>query len=256
MKIKFANHLLITIAALSVMGIFFIAPIPQDPHYHQFADQRTLCNVNHFWNVMSNLPFLLVGIYGLWRLRNINIPSIKCAYCIFCFGVILVCFGSGYYHLSPDNHTLVWDRLPMTIAFMALFSLLLHERVLPMQKTITLIPLLIIGAISVFYWDWTESQGRGDLRLYAIVQFLPILLIPLILWLYPKRYLHGTNLLWAFVFYFAAKLLEHFDAIIYQWFGVVSGHSLKHISAAIAVLFIIYAVPATAHISSGKHADH
>lgn len=212
MKTKFANHLLIAIAGLSIIGIFFIAAIPQDPHYHHFADQRTLCGVNH-------------------------------------------CFGSGYYHLSPDNHTLVWDRLPMTIAFMALFSLLLHERVLPTQKTITLIPLLIIGAASVFYWDWTESQGKGDLRLYALVQFLPILLIPLILWLYPKRYLNGTNLLWAFVFYFAAKLLEHFDGLIYERLDVISGHSVKHISAAVAVLFIIYAVPATAKISLHKNAN-
>lgn len=244
---------LLTLA--SILGVFFIAPIPQDPHYHQFADQRHLGSINHFWNVMSNLPFLLVGIYGLWRFKKINIEHIQSAYFCFCVGVILVCFGSGYYHFNPNNHTLVWDRLPMTIAFMALFSLLLHERVASNPKTFTLIPLLFIGATSVFYWDWTESLGRGDLRFYALVQFLPIMLIPLILWLYPKRYFNSGYLLWAFVFYFLAKLLEHFDVIIYQTLGQMSGHSLKHVSAAIAVLLIIHAVPLQ---EAGKtnHADN
>jgi len=256
MKIKTANTLLCGITFLSIAIMFFIASIPQDPHYHLFSDQRTLCGINHFWNVMSNLPFLLVGIYGLWRLKKIKIESIQWAYGVFCVGVILVCFGSGYYHFNPTNHTLVWDRLPMTIAFMALFSLLLHERVLVNPKTLTLIPLLIIGAASVFYWDWTETQGQGDLRFYALVQFLPIMLIPLILWLYPRRYFRGGYLLWAFVFYFAAKLLEHFDAVIYQTLGQMSGHSLKHMSAAIAVLFIINAIPVHTLADPIKNADH
>lgn len=255
MKIKTANTLLCTIIFLSIAIMFFIAPIPQDPHYHQFSDQRHLCGVSHFWNVMSNLPFLLVGIYGLWRFKKIEIDNIKSAYWCFCVGVILVCFGSGYYHLNPNNHTLVWDRLPMTIAFMALFSLLLHERVLSNPKTFTLVPLLIIGAASVFYWDWTETSGQGDLRFYALVQFLPIILIPLILWLYPKRYFCSRYLLWAFAFYFLAKLLEHFDAIIYQTLGQMSGHSVKHLSAAIAVLLIIHAIPLQT-IDKIKNADH
>lgn len=252
MNTKSANILLIIVIFLSILGMFFVAPIPQDPHYHLFADQRTLCSVNHFWNVMSNVPFLVVGVYGLWRFKKIEIQSIHYAYYVFCIGVILVCFGSGYYHFSPDNHTLVWDRLPMTIAFMALFSLLLHERVLLNPKTFTLIPLLIIGAASVFYWDWTESQGQGDLRFYALVQFLPILLIPMILWLYPKRYFSGGYLLWAFAFYFLAKVLEHFDGAIYQFLGQMSGHSLKHMSAAIAVLLILHAIPT----GTAKNADH
>jgi hypothetical protein len=239
MKTKFANKLLLAIVAIASVTIFFMAPIPQDPHYHNFADQRSLCNINHFWNVLSNLPFLLVGIYGLWHLRLVSEPSIKPAYAIFCSGVILVCLGSGYYHLAPDNHSLVWDRLPMTIAFMAFISIVLHERVLLSAKNYTLIPLLVIGLISVAYWSWTETQGRGDLRLYILVQFIPVILIPLIIYFYPRRYLSSGYLLLAFVFYFLAKILEHFDANIYQLLGVMSGHSLKHLSAAIAVFCII-----------------
>ncbi len=252
MKIKTANLLLCAIIFLSIAIMLFINPIPQDPHYHQFSDQRTICNIDHFWNVMSNLSFLLVGIYGLWRLPSINIINIKAAYCVFCLGVILVCMGSGYYHYFPDNHTLFWDRLPMTIAFMAFFSLLLHERVLANTKTFTLIPLLLLGAASVLYWDWTESQGQGDLRFYVLVQFLTVLLIPLILWLYPAHYFRGRLLIMAFVFYVLAKFLEHFDHSIYQSLGFISGHSLKHLSAAIAVLLIIQSIP----IGKIKNADH
>jgi hypothetical protein len=252
-----AHGILGLLTLASIVGMFFIVPIPQDPHYHLFSDQRTLCGVNHFWNVMSNLPFLLVGLYGLWRFKKIDIDNIKSAYLFFCVGVILVCFGSGYYHFNPNNHTLVWDRLPMTIAFMALFSLLLHERVLSNPKTFTLIPLLLIGAASVFYWDWTETSGQGDLRFYALVQFLPIILIPLILWLYPKRYFRSSYLLWAFIFYFLAKLLEHFDAVIHQTLEQMSGHSLKHMSAAIAVFLILHAIPVRAiEFNKIKNADH
>ncbi len=255
MKTKTANILLCAIIFFAIAIMFLLDPIPQDPHYHQFADQRHLCNVNHFWNVISNLPFLFVGLYGLWRYKKIEIDNIKLAYGCFCLGVILVCFGSGYYHLNPNNHTLVWDRLPMTIAFMALFSLLLHERVLANPKTVTLVPLLIIGAASVFYWDWSEARGQGDLRFYALVQFLPIILIPLILWWYPHRYFNSGYLLLAFIFYFLAKLLEHFDAHVYQLFGQMSGHSLKHVSAAIAVLLIVHAIPLQA-VGNIKHANH
>jgi hypothetical protein len=253
MNKKYADILLIVVVASLTLAIgFLVQPIPQDPHYHLFADQRRLCGVNHFWNVISNLPFLLAGLYGLWLIRKIQLPHAKLAYGTFCLGVILVCFGSGYYHLNPSNHSLVWDRLPMTIAFMALFSLILHERVLVNPKTYTLIPLLILGAASVFYWDWTESQGQGDLRFYVLVQFLPIFLIPLILWLYPRGYLKSGYLLWAFGFYFLAKLLEHYDQIIFQTLDEISGHSLKHLAAAIAVVFIINAVAC----GSVKNANH
>ena len=32
--------------------------------YHRFADQQTLLGIPNFWNVVSNLPFILVGAVG------------------------------------------------------------------------------------------------------------------------------------------------------------------------------------------------
>jgi Na+/melibiose symporter-like transporter len=160
-----------------------------------------------------------------------------------CVSVILVGVGSAYYHQSPSNQTLLWDRLPMTVAFMALMSLLLEERVLSVRRPWLLWGLIAIGVASALYWSWTESLGRGDLRPYALVQFLPVILMPLILLLFRHRYLAGNLLLSAFLLYFAAKALEHFDQQILTAAQVMSGHALKHAVAALAVWCILLAVP-------------
>ena len=101
---------------------------------------------------------------------------------------------------------------------------------------------MILGVCSVLYWSWTEAQGRGDLRPYALVQFLPMLLMPLILLMYPQRYIRTSWLVWAVLLYVLAKALEYFDRGIYAATGFMSGHALKHLAAALAALCIIAAV--------------
>src|SRR5215472_12695351 len=54
------------LAAIAVLAMLFVPPIHQDPAYHHFADQRTLFGIPNFFNVVSNLPFLFVAIWG-WR---------------------------------------------------------------------------------------------------------------------------------------------------------------------------------------------
>ncbi|MDQ7015225.1 MAG: alkaline phytoceramidase, partial [Gammaproteobacteria bacterium] len=152
-----------------------------------------------------------------------------------------VAIGSGYYHLWPDNSTLLWDRLPMTVAFMALFSIVLSEFVSTRFSKSSLILLVAFGVFSVVYWHITELNGAGDLRLYILVQFLPMVLIPLLLLLCCEKsvYLSGY---WALLFwYVVAKLCEYFDQAIFDLLGVISGHSLKHIAAALGVLFLLLA---------------
>ncbi|MCP4048855.1 MAG: ceramidase, partial [Gammaproteobacteria bacterium] len=126
-KAGYIAVLLVSIAG--VVGILMLEPIAQDPAYHQFADQRTILGVPNFWNVVSNLPFLITGVMGLFSLYHAGgikfLTEIKPAYILFFAGIALVCFGSAYYHLWPDNETLVWDRLPMALAFMALFAVII-----------------------------------------------------------------------------------------------------------------------------------
>lgn len=229
------------LAAVAVLGgvvVYSLGPVPQDAAYHAFADQRTLFGVPNFWNVVSNLPFLLVGIAGILVLRSRRaggtLPELRPAFFAFFIGSALVAFGSGYYHLAPNNETLVFDRLPMTIAFMGFFSLILGEHLDPKLGRRSLLPLLIVGTASVLYWWITESRGHGDLRPYALVQYLPIVLIPLILILFPSR-LTNVRLIWGVLAAYAlAKVLEYFDLPIYRSLGI-SGHTLKHLVAAIGM---------------------
>jgi len=232
-------------AAAAIAGVFlFMPPVAQDPAYHDFADKRSWLGMPNFGDVAGNAPFAVVGIWGLAALARIkSVFADTAAYRlwqVFFFGVFLVAFGSGYYHWAPDNHTLVWDRLPMTIAFMSLFALVILRHVHRGAGVVLFWPLLAIGTGSVFYWDYTEAAGAGDLRLYALVQFLPILLIPLILWLFPARESGMRHLLHALGFYLLAKVLEHFDAAFFDIAGqTVSGHTLKHPAAAAAVACLL-----------------
>ena len=245
-----SNHknkcwLLVIVCCLAILGLCFVGPIPQDPGYHQFADTRQIAGIDNFWDVVSNLPFLMAGVFGLWRYPRLTVAESKVGYLVLCVGVLLVAAGSSYYHLTPSNATLLWDRLPMTVAFMALLALLLGERVTSKHKNITLWTLVAFGVCAALYWSWTESQERGDLRPYVLVQFLPIILMPLILWLFPEKYIRSSLLMYAFVFYLLAKVCEHFDHEIYSMIHCVSGHSIKHITAALAVVCIIAAFPAS-----------
>jgi hypothetical protein len=113
------------LVAGSLAGLLLLPPIPQDQGYHHFADQRTLFGVPNFWNVVSNLPFIAVGSVGLRRFhRN---PAI---FVIF-LGIFLTGFGSSYYHWDPSDRTLFWDRLPITLCFMAILAVVVEERVSP-----------------------------------------------------------------------------------------------------------------------------
>lgn len=238
-------YILCAVALAVIAGVFlFVPPIAQDLAYHDFADKRGWLGIPNFGDVVGNAPFAIVGIWALATLARIK-PSFTdlAAYRlwqVFFFGVFLVAFGSGYYHWAPDNHTLVWDRLPMTIAFMSLFSLIIMRHVDRRAGMLLFWPLLLIGIGSVFYWDYTEAQGAGDLRLYALVQFLPIVLIPLILWLFPAAESGMRALLHTLGFYLLAKVLEHFDHAFFNIAGdAVSGHTLKHIAAAAAVACLL-----------------
>jgi hypothetical protein len=232
------------VSIVLIVVLYTMGPIAQDPAYHHFADTRTILGITNFWNVVSNLPFVLVGLFGLWRLSRGVAREDRSAYVVICVALILVAFGSGGYHLEPSNASLLWDRLPMTVAFMALFAMLLGERVIPPYRALLLWPLIVVGIAAALYWAWTESSGAGDLRPYALVQFLPIVLMPLILCLYAPRRL-GNGWLWSAIGgYAVAKLLESFDAQIGLGTGGMSGHALKHLAAAAAALCIVLAMPA------------
>jgi hypothetical protein len=221
---------LLLLAGIGLALLFLLrGPIAQDVAYHAFADTRTLFGVPHALNVISNLPFLIIGLLGLTtivqRRATFLDPREIWPYGLFFIGVGLTAIGSAYYHLEPTSTRLVWDRLPIAVAFMALFSAVIGERIGVRTGLALLRPLMVLGLGSVLYWTWTD-----DLRPYYFVQGYPILAIPLMLALFPPRYTRGTDLLIAVAWYAAAKGCELYDQSIYSLLGnTLSGHTLKHL---------------------------
>jgi len=231
------QHGLLALAAFGSLGLVLSLPaIRQDDAYHLFADRRVLCGVPNFWDVASNLPFLLVGIAGLKFCLGSGLQTGKSAWLVLFAGVSLVSIGSATYHWDPGNATLVWDRLPMTIAFMGLFVALLAEYVHARLGDVLLVPMLLLGLFSVLYWERAD-----DLRLYVWVQLIPLLTIPIVMLLFRARYSHSWLLAPALGWYVLAKVAEVYDREFYALTGgVFSGHSLKHVLAAVGCLTILW----------------
>ena len=236
-------------AAVTVLVVFSQAPVPQDVGYHNFVDQKMVLGIANFWNVVSNIPFLFVGLYGIGSVIQIYRRSERpgnhetAAWLVLFTGVFFTGFGSGWYHLHPNNETLVWDRLPMSIGFMGLFAGVIAERISHQAYKLLLWPLVGIGVASVISWYASELRGTGDLRLYMIVQFFPILTIPLMMAVYSPKYSHSNYVLFALGLYFIAKVCEHFDQDIFQMTGgAMSGHAMKHIFAALGCYYLVVMV--------------
>ncbi|KAL6853383.1 hypothetical protein ACP4OV_019412 [Aristida adscensionis] len=242
-------------AALAIFVVLMLVTpaIPQDEDYHHFADQRALfLGIPNTLNVISNIPFFFVGITGLilchykdyFRLSSElqnsdddlagSSQGELWSWTLFFVGVTAVAFGSSYYHLYPNDATLVWDRLPMTIAFTSIIAIFIIERVDDRTGAKSLAPLVIAGALSIMYWRFFD-----DLRPYAVVQFLPCIAIPVMAIVIPPMYTHSSYWLWAAGFYLLAKVEEAADKPIYKWtHHIVSGHTLKHLSAAMVPVFL------------------
>jgi hypothetical protein len=241
--LSWRSGLLLSISAAMIVAAFFVDPIAQDPAYHRFVDQRDFLSIPNFLNVFSNLPFAIVGVGGLLFVKRhgaVIVPHQQVAWLVFYVGIFLTAFGSGYYHLAPNNDTLIWDRLPMTIGFMSFIAIIIGEYVSVRGAKMALLPLLIVGAGSVFYWAHTEALGRGDLRAYAVVQFVPMLMIPLLILLHRERSDLGRYVGFMIGFYIIAKVLEFYDGQVYATGQLLSGHTLKHVFASLAPASILY----------------
>lgn len=226
-------------------GFFLLAsdPMPQDVKYHSFSDKKQIFSIPNAFNVLSNLPFLIVWLMGIYELSKVNGLNIqtenKYAYYAFFSGVGLISIGSGYYHLWPNNQTLVWDRLPMAIAFMGLFSVVISEFISIKLGKKSLFPLLLVGVFSVLYWVITEMNEVGDMRKYFAVQFFPMLAIPIIILFFKSSFTSVSSYWWLLSAYIIAKLFERFDHQIHEILVIISGHSLKHITAAVGLYILL-----------------
>ena len=229
------------LSALSMGAMFLVARLSQSEGYHHFADSRSFFGVPNFLNVASNAVFILVGIVGLGSMKSRPIGGeMKTIYTLLFGGIVLVGLASGYYHWRPNDNTLVWDRLPMTIVFMSLFAATVSELISKRLGFGLLFPLILVGIGSVWWWHYTESAGHGDLRPYIWVQFYPVLFIPLLLVLYHRQVSRSVVLClcWVVAWYGIAKVFEALDWRIYKAISI-SGHTLKHLAASVSCWYLV-----------------
>ncbi|MBT3343687.1 MAG: alpha/beta hydrolase fold domain-containing protein [Gemmatimonadetes bacterium] len=223
------HGVLVGIATAIALMLGMAEPIPQSQEYHAFADTRSWLGIPNLFDVLSNLPFLLVGILGLRScIHHLSRDDIRIAWITLFAGVSLVSFGSAYYHWYPTDETLVWDRLPMAVGFMGLFVALLSEYVDRRLAGVLLWPAVLLGIVSVCYWAMTD-----DLRPYIWVQMVALITIPVVMALFRGGFTHAWLLAVALVWYLLAKVAEGLDGQIFALAGeTISGHTLKHLLAA------------------------
>jgi hypothetical protein len=236
-----------------LLGLFFIAlaaatvlmpPVPTPAHLVVYADRREFFGVPNFFDVVSNVPFMLIGAWGLHIVarqsrKAFGTPAEKWPYGVFFASVALAGIGSMYYHLVPDAARLVWDRLPIAVGIMALLCAVIGERIALRAGLYLLAPLALAGVSTVLYWRWTLLRGSENVLPYAVVQYGAGAAVVLIALLFRSRYTHGAYIFGAAAFYAAAKVAEVLDAPIYALGGVVSGHTLKHLLAALAAWWLL-----------------
>lgn len=214
------------------------------PSYHHFADARGWLGVPNFGNVVSNIVFLVAGLWGLGFLasdssrRRFIDGRERWPYVFVFIGLVWTAFGSGYYHLAPDNDRLVWDRLPMIIVFMPLVAGQIAERVSVKTGLWALPSLSAVGVASVLQWHETAQHGVGDLRFYAAVQAYAVVALIFAIFL-PSRYSRNADLVWIVAFYVIAKISEAADQQIFSLGRIVSGHTVKHLAAGVAGLWVV-----------------
>ena len=235
---------IVAVTLATVAAAVLLPAMPQPPDYHDFADQRGALGIDNFLDVVSNAAFLLAGIAGLVVVLSgrarFEFPAERWPWLVFFVGILLTAAGSSYYHLQPNNETLFWDRLPMTIAFMGLVSSQIVDRISVRTGLALLGPMLLVGMASVVYWIATERAGAGNVLPYALLQAYAVFILLLMAVLHPSRYTRASDLYFIFGWYVLAKLLELFDGLVLAHSHVVSGHTLKHLAAAAAGFVVCY----------------
>ncbi|MBN2243367.1 MAG: alkaline phytoceramidase [Acidobacteria bacterium] len=229
------------LATGAVAAALAMPAVPQDPSYHNFADSRVFLGIPNAPDVLSNLPLTVLGIAAIVLCRRKGGPdSIPGRMKIFFFATVLATgVGSSIYHWRPDNFSIIWDRIPLSVMFMALYLVFLADRVSAKAASLLVWPVLAAGPASVLYWYWSELQGAGDLRFYGVVKLLPLLLIPATIFIRPKGTVGNAPLWKGLAWYVSATVAEFLDGRIFRITGFISGHTLKHLFAGIAVFCLL-----------------
>lgn len=220
----------------------FMPPLAQHAHFHDFADQRSWLGLPCALDVLSNLPFALFGLLGLYVLRRVPAAALVQAQrqlaALFFAGLIVTALCSSWYHWAPDNAGLAVDRLGMTVAFAGLLGLGAATHVSGRAGHGFALAVLLCGPLSV--WAWVAS---GNLLPWALLQGGGLVLLLVLAVMKPLPGALAVRWGVAVAIYAVAKVLEQYDAAVFGFAGqLVSGHSLKHLVAACAAWPVIKAL--------------
>jgi hypothetical protein len=225
---------------LGLVALALLGPaVAQHAGYHAFADQQLRWGVPHAVDVLSNLPFALVALAGAWRLQSVGaqLPAGERTMAwLSCAGLLLTALGSSWYHLQPHDAGLLVDRTAMSVVFAGLLGLAACRVSQRSGMTVGLLVLVAAPAAAQSFaatgnlLPWVVVQGGGLVLLAVLATSRPApSALPIRWWLVIAGYA-------------VAKLLELQDHAIWRLTGeVASGHSLKHVVAALSVLPVIAA---------------
>lgn len=237
-------HIPVAMVVLAVAVLAIHGPIAQLPHYHAFADQSRWLGLPHAADVLSNLGFAAVAVWGaaaLWQLRgSTGFRRAMPGYALFVAGLFLTALGSSFYHLAPDNASLVWDRLPIALVCAGLLGAVRAETHPGAHPLADIVLLGMFACCSVAWWRFTDLHGTGDLRPYLLLQGLPLALIPLWQWIYGVSRMDRLPFMAAIALYVAAKMAELHDHEFLAALGWMSGHTLKHVLSTLAAAMLVW----------------
>jgi hypothetical protein len=230
---------LVLLAGGVALALVLLPSVAQPQGYHRFADARAWLGVANFLNVASNLALLWVAVAGFAVLRDVPQRMARLPYLLFFLALAATAFGSAWYHLVPDDARLFWDRLPITVCFAALLSAVIAERLSLAAGVLLLVPLAATGAGAVWYWLYSEGQGAGNVLPYFAFQLYALLAILLLQRCCTSRFSRGSYLYRVVSLYGAALVAELLDRPLYALGEIVSGHTLKHLLAALAAYQLV-----------------
>ncbi len=217
------------------MVTLFPLALEFDPTW--FPCDGPVFGIPHGFNVLTNVPFLFVGVWGLLLLRRagpLSDPSRRDALGLW-ISTVLLCFGSGLYHLYLTTFTLALDRICIA-GITGFFAALSLTRTRGWTYDVRRTLLLVLGAQgTVVVW----LLGGTSIP-YGVVQAVGGVAV-LLLFLQARRRgrVERADVVAVGAFlglYGVAKLFEVLDAPICELTGVFGGHPIKHLIAAAGLM--------------------